>query len=484
MNSSEVSVYTRRWLLLAATCLWSTIGVYFSYCFSTTDQLFGVYFKTGLDQVDWLVLAAYAGTTIVTPVFAYLCHAGLMGFRRMSIVALMCLLVACVATILVVHYPVFYLVLIPVNFLHGVAYCVSVCVMPFFPVVWFPDNEVSIAIAFVSSSLTLGVLLGSLIPPVIIKSISHEIQFNKSIAAVDELNNWRVSTHDALLWMFSSLAVILFLLLIYIAVFAQDLPPKPPTYAMLLKRSDFKTTKSSVCISLHSFLVDTKLLFKNTMFLLGALILALIYNISGVEILHISQLVGKMTGYSSKYGLSSTVLSSLVIAVFSLSGVIAVFFSAKVLQKYKGYSIQTITGTGLELCGGIIILFSYHYDILSGMFVGNFVLSSAKRFAVVPLMAAVTRHTYPMDEAFVSAWLTGMGAFFLVVSSEIARIISDRTTPGSAVVIICVVLLIAFVMSLFFKPIDQRQRTDAETHPASASESIETTPLLTADSRY
>ena len=478
IRNDEVFVFKRRWLLLFVTCLWSTIDVFLSLCFGAADELFAVYFQANLDRIDWMLLGLHAGTVVVTPIFAYLCHAEYMGFRNMSIAAILCLLVSCIATILSVQYPFLYLILIPINFLHGIAYSVSACVATFFPVLWFPDKEVSFAIASVGASMSLGGLLGAIIPPEIIKRISFGVHLNQSIGADNELRDWKESTHDALLWLFSTLAVTLCLLLIYIAIFAEDLPPKPPTYAMLVKRCS-NTKKQSFQDSLKKFFCNTKLLFQDKMFLIAASVLGLTNNIIDVEILHLSQLVRKITHYSTDYGLSSSVLSGLVIVVTSLSGIFAVFVSAKVLQLYKRYSIQTIFGTSLSLCSAIGILLFYHYNVLSGLFLGNFIFSCAKRFCVVPVMEAVTRHTYPMNEAFVSSWSTGIGSLILVVFSEIARLISDCTTPGSALIVMCVALFVSFILSLFFKPNNLRLETEIEKRSEGAScGSSEHTPLV------
>ena len=466
----EVSLYKRRWLLLTATCLWSTIDLYMPECFGAANQLIAVYFETTLDQIDWMLLGLYAGTILITPLFAFLNHADYMGFRYMSITALSCLLFSCVVTILTVQYPFLHPLLIPSNFLLGVAYTVSACVTTFFPVLWFPDDEVRIAIASLSASMTLGGLLSSVIPPAVIKPISYEIFLNTSVnsnTTSSELKNWRLSTHSTLLWMFSALACTLFVLLLYIVIFAEDLPPKPPTRAMLLKRF-LSTERPPLSQSFKDFFGDTKLLFKNKIFLLCTIVLGITHNLIVVEILHISQIVGKITNYSNKYGLPNSVLSGLVLVVFTTSGIVVVFLAAKVLQKFKHYTRQTIFGTTVGLLSGIAILLCYHYDILSGIFVFNVILSSANRFCVIPMMDAVTRHTYPMNEAFVSVWMTGVGSIILIIISNIARIISNHTTPGSTLIVMCAALFLSFILSLFFDPSDKRADTDKK--PAAHTE--------------
>ena len=475
MSSDDILIYKRRWLLLATTCLWSSIEIYLSECFGAANEIFALYFQTNLKQSDWMLLGLYAGTTLVTPIFAYLCHADLIGFRRMSIAAVVCLFIASCATIFVVQYPFLHTMLIPTNLLHGIAYSVSCCINTYFPVLWFPDHQVKIAVALLYASLTLGGLLSSVIPPGIIKPIPYDILHNSNKNNTNNLDDWKEATHNTLLWMFSALAISLCLILIYIAIYAADLPPKPPTYAMLKNRS-VSTERPSAYESFKDFLKDTRLLFKNKMFLICIFVLGITRNMIMVEALHMTQLVGEISNYANEHGLSNSVLSGLVLVVFATSGIIFMLASAKILQWYKCYVIQTIFGTSLGLASGIAVYLSYHYGTLSGLFVSNIIFSLGNRFCVMPMLEIVTRITYPMNEAFVSAWVTGVNSLILVIMAEIARFTSDHLSSGSSLIVMCVVLFFAFILSLFFRPSDKR--TAVDKMQADTNELSENLPLI------
>ena len=60
--------------------------------------------------------------------------------------------------------------MIVANLLQGVTYSVCFSVGLFFAVLWFPDHQVGLAIAFNFAVFPVGVILSSSVPPALLKS--------------------------------------------------------------------------------------------------------------------------------------------------------------------------------------------------------------------------------------------------------------------------------------------------------------------------
>ena len=156
-NCNSVEIYTKRWFLLAATCIYTAVIMFLSKSFSIANEIWADYFYVSLAAIDWACLGLYVGSALVTPVFAYLCFTKVIGFRSMSIFGSVRLLLSCSCVLATIKFPFLFPIMVGVSLLQGVAYCVSFSAGAFFAVLWFPDNQVSLVIAFNSARMVGGV---------------------------------------------------------------------------------------------------------------------------------------------------------------------------------------------------------------------------------------------------------------------------------------------------------------------------------------
>ena len=102
---------------------------------------------TSLLQLDGTMEAVYEGTALFSPAFAYFYFKDQMSFRIMTIVGTACLLFSCLVIVFSVVFPVLFpLILVTVS-AQSIAFLISVSVGTFFPVLWFREEEVDIAVA-------------------------------------------------------------------------------------------------------------------------------------------------------------------------------------------------------------------------------------------------------------------------------------------------------------------------------------------------
>jgi len=475
-NNSITGIYTRRWLLLVATCLCTLLTDFLSESFAAANEIFAVYFQVSLAKLDWTCAGLDAGTGLITPIFAYLCFIQVIGFRAMSICGSTCLLLSCICIILTVQFPFLFPLMVAATLLQGVAYCAAFSVGTVFAVLWFPDHQVGLAIACNSASMMAGFILSSTLPPSLLQNPPFDKEGTTSMTLQNNLSNiiydeWKSVTYKNLMFMYSTTAVIFFLILLIFCLFASDLPPKAPTLALALKR--ISTSKTEIIRSFKGFINDTKVLFQDGTYLLCIGISGITYNMIIVEMVHLSQFINHIDDK-----ISASLTSAYILTAFSVSGFVSSFIAAKALRFFQRYTCQVIVGSGLLLGSGICLLLSYYYKILLGFYIGNIVWGVGSRICNIPLFEIVTRHTYPKDETIVTVWMAGIGTTIIVVIVGATRLLTTYLNSISGLIFINAFLLFAFFASFFLKPKNNRGEVDQELIDEDINEY---TPLATAD---
>ena len=471
-NSEHIAVYSKRWLLLAAACLASAINMFLSKSFGTSNLILTTYFDVSFSQLDWATLGVYAGTTLATPIFGYLCYANKIGFRVMSISGCACLLLSSICIVLTIHYTALFPLMIVVSLLQGVSYCVNFSVGLFFAVLWFPDHQVGFAIASSLAAQVLGGSAGSLIPPLFLTSPPlHNSQSATTLPANQTFQHWYNITHDTLLWMYLTLCIVLCLLVVYFWIYAEDLPPKAPTFALHQKRFD-PSHNLAFCMSVKNFMSATKVLFQDVTYVLCVVVVGVAFNVILVQIVHLSQLVDDISDCKSELAGRN---SGYVLAAFSISALAGGYISANILNHYKSHTLQTTIGLSMMFCSCCGLLLSYYLKSLLGFYINNILYGAGTRVSTIPVMEVVTQHTYPKNEALVTVWMAGCGTAILLLITELSRVISTHIALVGALVWMCVLVFIVLVLSFFLRP--KNTRGEVDKLMMSKEEQNELTPL-------
>ena len=468
----ETKLYKRRWILLAAICLCSLLTDFMAKSFAASNEILAAYFQVSLTKLDWACVGLDTGTSLVTPVFAYFSSIKGFGFRTMAICGSACLLLSCICILLTVHFPFLFPVMIVANLLQGVTYSVCFSVGSFFAVLWFPDHQVGLAIAFNTAAMAAGVILSSLLPPALLTNppfptrSENASMFQQNTTVLND--EWNTATYETLMWIYLTAGIILLLLLMFFYFFASDLPPKAPTLVLALKR--FSGTKTQSIKTFRSFLRETKDLFQDWTYLLCISISGVTFNMIVVQLVHLSQFINHIDDK-----ISASLTSGFIITAVSIFGIAFSFVSAKILQFFQQHTYQVIAGAGLLFGSSVFLLFSYFYKSLIGFYVGNIIWGAASRICNIPLFEVVTRHTYPKDETLVTVWMAGYGTTILVALIGTSRVLTSHTTPASALIFMCVFLFVAFSASFFLKPNNKRGQVDRELANENKGEN---TPLV------
>ena len=456
-NSGEVAVYARRWFILIGTCIISLASTYISKSFTIANNIYAHYFDVSLAWLDWLCLGLSAGTVVITPVFAWFSFNKSVRFKLLSITGIACLLFSCIILVATVIFPYLFPLLVVSNLLQGMANCVSLTVGPFFAVMWFPNNQVGLAIAFNVASRSLGSLFGAILPSITLldypffnNSANHTMQQNFVEA-------WKNNTYYSLLYIYTPWVLTLAVLLVVFILFVKNLPPKPPSFGLLLKQNE--DSSLYYALSFRNFIETTKILFQDRTFLLCSIVVGIFYNLSTIELLYLTDILSTIIKkLSNNY--SADVLAGEITLAYSLTSISSVFLSAKLLNCWKNYIGQTYLGSVVTFFSVFGLLLSYCYNSIIGFWLCNCAFGVGNRLCVLPLLEMILDHTYPMDEAFVSVWLSGIGSAVFVALAELARLTSRFTLPVSALVLMTAAVLFAFLLTVALDPKDRRSQLE------------------------
>ena len=469
-QNEEISLYKKRWFLLIALCLYTVICIFLSKSFGTSDEILAAYFSASLIEIDWAVEGLSGGVALVTPIFAYLCYKDQIGFRVMSIIGTICLLTSNVAIVLSIVFPVLFPLMLVSTVLQGVAYAVSRSASGFFAVLWFPEEQVDVAVALITASVAIGVLSGSTLPVIFLK---QPPQINETTMSVNASAHWNASTYGTLLCMYSIVIVILVCLLVFFIVYASDLPPKPPTYVMLLKRQTDQVQREQEK-TFFDFLTQCKSLFADIQFGMIAFVLNISYVTPSLLVLIVSQIVDVVTEDITLH-VSPALLSGLTVVTNSVTAILSGFVVANCLKFFEIYKKLSVAGTFLLFICGLVLFLSYHYKSLVVLFLANVILGIGSRCVVVPLLVVVTRHTYPISETFVSIWVAGINSVVFVLLAVTQRVLFNAFSLRAAIIELIVILFFSFILSLLMKPQNKREEVQEEYQPTELNE---LTPIL------
>ena len=478
-NSSleEIAVYPKRWLILLSFCTITTLTFFCSRSFTAANQIYADYYDVDLMAIDWSALAMDLGAITITPLFAWLFFKQAAGFRIMSITAASCLLISTLVLLLSIQFPILYPVMVLSSLLQGVSYIAGYSIGPSFAVLWFPDHQVGIAIASDLLSKNLGLILGAIVTSVVLKNYP-KFGTNSTLENTHQIKEtWMKDTHNTLLLLYIPCACILLILIVFFIVFMTDLPPKPPTHALLLKRIMNKNLKTDDKSFSH-YLLAVKSLYMDVNFVLCSLVFGVGFNLTIVFILHVTRLVERFDVQSIGIDITNDIVGGLLIGIIAFSNIIFGFVSAKISSTWKKYATQILLGLICTLVVLASMTLAFYYRSFYSFCCGLLFYSIGTRLFGVPLLEVITRHTYPIDETFVTVLVSANGSIILVLLAEIASIISLYAPPISLLILMCGCNFVAIVLAFLINPKDKRREADVAQNLQDNAESKETSPLL------
>ena len=357
-----------------------------------------------------------------------------MGIRSIVLVESFRLTFSYLLIVLAIAFPHYYLLIIFGQLIHRVTNAIQWSIPPLFAVLWFPNHEIAIAVAANFTGAAFGAAIGFAVPPLVLTEppgiLYPEIYFNLTEDQMQipilALKYWKTEDRFLLLTLFGGLLGLTALLSLFFCKFLTDLPAKPPTIAQTLRRQstpkDFKTFNEE---NLQEYFALLKALFTDKTVVLLLLVYIIVHRAVELEITLMGELIRAVFA-SFNIAAPSNIITSYIMVLLPILGVFGSYTSGKLLDKFKKFRKQTVVWSRNDVfiyCWNCVKLLLSN---LPGLCVFNGGLGFSMQICIISLLAVVTRHSYPINEVFVSIWIAGFESFVLTVIAELGRLFIDK----------------------------------------------------------
>ena len=471
LPKNDIGIFKRRWAFLFGIFLLNSASMFSSVCFGLIDDIFTGYFNISYALGDWITLAVYVTSCLAVPVLAWLSFANRMGIRLLIVTESLCLTFSYLLIVLAIAFPKFYLLIIFGQLIHGVTNAIQWSIPPLFAVLWFPNHEVGIAIAANFIGAALGAGIGFILPPRILAEplarhyvvALNSTNENFGIHNGTTTNNyWKNENRLPLLVLFNTMLALSMVLLLFFFIFLTDLPPKPPTIAQALKRkSKSEETKTFNKANIRDYYALWKSMFSDKTYISLLIVYSIIHRAVMLEFTLMGELI-RAIALSVPIKATPDEIGSYIMVLYPIFAATGSVTSGKLLDKYGKFQRQATIGAGMTFASTFGIAISYYFKSFIGICVFNGGFGFSTRICIISLLAVVTRHTYPVAEAFVSIWVTGFESFVLIAISEIGRVLIKYVDDVSVLIFMCSSVLLSFVLALVTKPRDRRLEAEEE----------------------
>ena len=349
-----------------------------------------------------------------------------------------------------------------------------------FAVLWFPNNEIERAISVKFINTRLGLLLAFLIPShnLFPLSCNNEIRNLNSSANSSFINckkAWINQQKRNLLIYQGSLTFLALVILLVLIFLAADQPPKPRTKAQALLRRENESVKQ-LTFTQHTkvYVKEMKLLFSDFTFANIIFSLSILYTTNIFQNLFISELMRPIFG--GYFHSNPDEISSYLIILYQIGAIVGSIISGQVMNRMKNYVLLVRIGYLLTIACTVGFILSYYFKHIPFIFISNAMIGLCASCIYGPIFEISTQHTYPRPTDFVLSCLIFALRPFMVVLSELYRLVFVYFGGFGLLVIYVLSYVLGFLLSVFLRPKYRRLETESNSAPDDLDD--QTQPLL------
>lgn len=435
--------------------------VYINVSFGVNVNTYASFFKVDPETLDTLTtVGVIIGAFIATPLFALASYSDVIRVKLSITLATFIKSAGMLLIVTSAFNKEWFLMTAVGRIIEEVATIAMLTLFASFAPLWFPKNQVGIAVGLGSLCTSLGAFIGLMLPIKVndnfalqelgmLSNCSNSCMLSVKSDVDDDISfNMKV--------MYSPVLFIYLASFLTFLVYLTDLPPKPPSLEQAKKRAMFKEIVS-FRLSLSNFWKDTKVLFLDRIFIIDCLLVAMTTFALMCEIIMLSWVLKTMVEVTDPLTLASNLL-----VINATARVVGACLAGKVMAHIKFQRLHVILSCFVSFTFSSIILIGYENQTVWVLIVGHVGYGLAASFALMILYEFVTQHHYPCDEHCVSYWKTLFHCTFGVVIPKFGRIIYVYTNGGHSILVYqLVILFVPFVLSL----VSSNKRKVAEVSP-------------------
>jgi len=472
-NETSVEIYSLRW--------W--IGLFYTCQVILLRMLmnsFG-YFNISFYAIDWFLVIQYVGMYVSAMILILMILSKRMAFRKLFIMLTTCTICSYACSMVAFSFPrLFWLIYIG-QFVAGIALPTSIAIFSTFATAWFPENQIGIAMNVKSLGMCVGCLLAFLVPSQLVPPPPQtlidpnfaRVTANNVSTTETENNKWI----DEVRWKFLSLygGSVLGCVVIgfFVIIFVTDEPPKPPTAAQALVRSQrLRNQTEKTWATFSQCWNEYKSIYQNKTIVYAGIILIVLFSTNYVQKVLMGQISREVFSFR-KFGIQINKMVGYILVLYEIGGIFGSITTAILMDCLNHHKLIMCIGISFTLFCTIGLSVGQYIFNVSVIFVLNTLLGFFICLNHIPLFDIVLQETFPKDTSLVILMFFTTSDTGSVIIGQFCRLILSYTNGSGVLIFVSVLLLLGVAVCMLLNPNLKRQ----EASKGQANE-IEGQPLL------
>ena len=463
-NKLDTKVYLIRWWVIAIMTVQVLVIKMLTNSFGVINNVYKAYFDVSYYVIDWFTLIQTPGRIGATIILALLSFNSIIGFRKLFIVMTACTLISSMLLVFAFAFPQIYELVFLGQFAAGFGYQTASALIPTFATLWFPETQIGLAMSFKLIGMSIGSTLAFLVPTQMVsplssfdqKNVTSRIQSNTT--DINETNVWKNEVHWKFMLLYGVLLAINVIVVAFVLLFVTDQPPKPPTIAQALVRSQKNYGQpKNILKNMENFLNACKSIWFDKVVFQTVLICGFTFSSNYFQKLFMGQVVREVFAVR-KYGSLINAMSGYVLVVYDAGYFCGGLVSGKILDRFKKYIISLCVALILSIIAMFGLAVGRYFYSIEAIFVFIALLGFSLGSCDIPTFDIVLQHTYPKSPTFVMLLFTSECRIVILLIGQCGRFVLSDVSATAVLIFMGVNLTISLVLSIFLKPNYNRQQ--------------------------
>ena len=477
----ETKVYALRWWIgvfmtlqiIVIRMLMSSIGV--------INNVYTAYFNISYYAVDWFTLMQAPGVIFSSIVLALLSFNSITRFRKLFLIMAFSAVVACSFSMITFAHPNCYWLIYVGQLIVAFGFEASTA-FGSFASSWFPENQIGFVLSLKSLGMSSGALLSFLVPVQLVDPppaflVAHKRNLTEHFTRNETDEVFDIWAHEVY-WKFSvyysALLFVSLIVLVFVLIFVNDLPLKPPTIAQALARAQNHQNKpTNILKNLGNFFEAFKSIWFDKVFILSSLTCSIVFGINFLQRLIMGEVFRDLF-VAQEYGTMINKFSGYVLVVYEFGCILGSVLSARLMDHFKKHKLILYVALILSAVFIAGLAVGQYLGSFASLFIFNAMLGVAICSCHIPIYDIVLQYTYPANPAFVLLLFNSSNEITIIIIGQLSRFILNYISGIAIFVYIGILILLSLILSIFLQPKYKR-------HEASLINTHEEAPLLSND---
>ena len=483
-------LYSKRWWILLSVGASTIISRIMPGSFGVINDVYVAYFNISYETVDWFVLIQVPGILLSSLLLGLMLFYKLVSIRKLAISTALCLVLEFIALLAAYIYTPLYPLIFIGQFLLGFVVVANDALSTSLAVSWFPENQMGIAICSKDIGSSTGSFLAFIIPSNLLISPSYNQVANQSDPTYYNTRHpstdreWFARNQLRFILFASALLFVAVLTTIFYCIFFEDKPPTPPTAAQeqAISLSHQLGRPRFTFNNLKQFFVLCKKIVFNKLFVQAIFILSGAEGCNVIIKIYMGEAL-RWLYLDLGYLETADVMAGYNLVLVQVGSILGNLLSGVAVNHIKNYQLIIIIDMACYFMSTISFSLGYYFHNIVVLYVFSTFIGLCHAIFCTPIYESIFQHLYPIDTGLLAVVIRIECAASNLILGVLGRKIFNIFHRYIAVLgFMCILVFMALIVSLFFKPqynrlqVGAREEKDRNAFVAESEER----PMLSA----